>query len=137
MLVRAAWNPKAPRYILGVLAMASLIHAGGTAALPYLTLWPWLWGGFFIVSALGCAWCAADLGNPVAVAVAGSATIVAYVMRGVVLLYGWTQHAPALRQFSALSIAAGVTVWWVTAFLNAVLFFRRVAPLAAEERQRN
>jgi len=136
MLTRAAWHPSAPRYVLGVLAVSWSILAVGTSQLPYLSFMAWAWGGIYLVAAVLCIWCAIDFESPRAVAFAGAGTVVANFMRGALLIAAWIDDDPALRGFDRLSLLGGVTAWWTLAFLSAVLFFRRVAPLASAERLR-
>lgn len=135
MIAQAAANPRAPRLILGVLACSSLVFTAATFSLKWLP-WPGLFAAMFAMAAVTSAWAAWDFENERALAFAGASTITAKVMRGGVLLYGKVLGFPTAREFTAGEIITGMTVWWTFAFVLAVLFFRRLAPLASLSRRR-
>lgn len=132
-LTRAIFSPRAPRHVLLVLSAAWLTLGFGTTQLPWIG-WPWLWACFYFAAAVACVWCSRSFENPIAGAVAGAASIVANFMRGAILIFAKVVGEPLARNWTLGQIVVGVMTSWTLAFVVAVLFFRRISPLAAVER---
>lgn len=121
--------------MLAVLALAWLVLGIGVGQLPWLPA-PWFWAAFYFVGAICTGWCALALEDPLAIAYAGASSVVANVMRGLVIIYSKVTEQPGTTLWSVSQIVVGVTTAWALAFLVGVLFLRRVSPLASVERAR-
>lgn len=132
-LTRAVFSRRAPRHVLGVLAVAWTVLGFGTTQLPWIS-WPWVWATFYFTAAVSCGWCAYAFENPIAGAVAGAASIVANFMRGAILIFAKVIGEPLAQSWTFGQVVVGVVTSWTLAFVVAVLFFRRVSPLATVER---
>lgn len=96
--------------------------------------YPWAFVAAYTIAATLCLWNALDFSNPQAVALAGGAMITVNVANGLVLVAGKAADLDGFDDFTVKQIIVGTVKWWLLAFLIAVLFFRRVTPLASEQR---
>lgn len=135
-VARTIYSPVAPRVVLAVLAAASYVIAWSTLDLDYLQA-PGLFALSYALAATLCLWCAFAFTDVRAVALAGGAIITVNVVNGLVLAVGFVGQVDDFDRFTAGQIVVGVVKWWLLAFLIAVLFFRRVTPLASEQRLRD